>query len=199
MSHNEETPKQETPAQKSARLKKQLGLDKKPDSLMKMLMESDLYDYKPGRFAALLVLAHGLRVEKEDYSNTWIQEDCPYTAEEMVGWCDFAQWRLALRAKKSESQIQKDIKQFKKDGVIEIRHWEDSNGADHNAYKFNVDVVKDHKRPAQKPDVERPGRYRKKSSSRGRFTSENQPKKKQAAAAMAAMGVVPGMDDEDEL
>jgi len=195
MSHNEETPKQETPAQKSARLKKQLGLDKKPDSLMKMLMESDLCDYKPGRFAALLVLAHGLRVEKEDYSNTWIQEECPYTVEEMVGWCDFAQWHLALRAKKSESQIQKDIKQFKKDGVIEIRHWEDSNGAGHNAYKFNVDVVKDHKRPAQKPDVERPGRYGKKSSSRGRFTSENQPKKKQAAAAMAAMGVVPVMDE----
>ena len=54
MSHNEETPQQENPAQKSARLKKQMGLDKKPDSLLIMLQESDLYDYKPGVFATLL-------------------------------------------------------------------------------------------------------------------------------------------------
>ena len=155
-------------------------------------MESDLYDWNPGARMLLLVLALGTRTSLEAH----FPEDCPFTKEECIGWCDQAQWRLMLRVGKSECQIHKDILMFEKGGVIEIRRWRDSNKCNHDMYKINVDVVNQHQRPKQKPDVERPPRYKTKNSNRGRFTSENQPNRVDAKELLGAEEV---MDEVEEL
>ncbi len=140
-------------------------------------MESDLYDWNPSARMTLLVLALGTRREKEDYSDTFVQEDCPATAEELVGWCDMAQWRIALRVGKSDDQVGRDIKMFEQDGVITVRRWDDSNGAHHDMYMVNIAVVMEHERPAQKKNVKRPSRYKKpRKANKGSFSSTHQPK-----------------------
>lgn len=166
----------ETKQEKLARLKKSVA--KKENSLVIQIMESDLYDYNPGARMLLLVLALGTRTNEDAY----VPEDSPYK-DDMLGWCDMSQWKLALRVGKSESQIQRDIKMFRKDGVVLGRGWTDSNEADHLMYKIMVDVVKKHQRPAQKKNVERPGRYKTKNPNRGHFSKKKQPVKAMAASA----------------
>jgi hypothetical protein len=63
-------------------------------------------------------------------------------------------------------------------------------------YQINVNVVNQHQRPKQKPDVERPPRYKAKNSNRGRFTSENQPNRVDAKELLGAEEV---MDEVEEL
>jgi hypothetical protein len=155
----------------AARLRKAHA--KKTTSIPILIMESNLYDWNPGRQMTLMVIALGTRTNP----NAWIQEDAPLTAEQALGWCDMSQWRIALRAKKSESAVQKDIRQFEKDGVLEVKHWEDDNLTKHALYRINADVLRENARPAQKKNVERPKRYKKSSPSRGRFTAENQPRR----------------------
>jgi hypothetical protein len=149
-------------------------------SLPIRIMQSDLYDWNPSRRMLLLVLALGTRTDPE----AWIQEDCPWTAEEMVGYCDMAQWRLALRVGKSESQVHKDLMQMEEDGVIHIDRWQDSNHADHNRYRIIEDMVNEHQRPKQKPDVERPPRYKKPRPKKGWFSTHNQPRRNPEVAEM---------------
>jgi hypothetical protein len=141
-----------------------------------MLMESDLYDWNPGARVVLLVIALARR-RKELEEGKYPDMPAVYR-NDMIGWCNLAQWRIALRAGKSESQVQRDIKMFIKDGVIEPRRWEDDNGTKHAMYKINEDVVKDHQRPAQKKNVERPSRYKephKPRQHKGLFSAQNQP------------------------
>jgi len=154
--------------------------DKKDMSLPIQIMESDLYDYNPGARMLLLVLALGTRTDPEAYA----PDDCPYK-DDMVGWCDMSQWRLALRVGKSESQVYRDIQMFRKDGVVQARGWTDYNKADHLMYRIVEDVVREHQRPAQKPDVERKPRYEKKAASRGWFSAKNQPKREEETMAVA--------------
>ncbi len=169
----------ETPKEQAARLKK--AHVKKENSLLIQIMESDLYDYNPSARFLLTVIAHGQRVNEDAY----IPDDMPdkYKDDKCLGWCDMAQWRLALRVGKSESQINRDIQMFRKDGVVVTRGWTDSNKADHIMYKIVEDVVRERQRPAQKKDVARKPRYKNKSASRGWFSAKNQPNKKSMAAA----------------
>ncbi|MGA9882140.1 MAG: hypothetical protein WBQ34_00315 [Candidatus Acidiferrales bacterium] len=148
------------------------ALAKKEGSLPIQLMESDLYDWNPGARMTLMVIALGSRTNPDAY----VPEDMPddYKAA-ILGWCDMSQWRIALRAGKSESQVHRDIMMFETDGVIEVRRWQDSNNADHDMYRVNGDVLKERKRPKQKPDVERPARYKKPRPKKGWFSSKNQP------------------------
>lgn len=147
-------------------------------SLSIRVQESDLYDWNPAAAGLLLVITLGTRRRDE----AWVQEDCPWTAEEMVGWCDMAQWRLALRSKMSESQVQRYIEQFEEDGVIEVEGWTDSNQAEHNRYRIIEAVVDEHQRPEQKRHVKRPSRYKKKrGANKGSFSATNQPGKKSLA------------------
>jgi hypothetical protein len=155
-------------------------------SLAIRLQESDLYEYNPAANLLLLVICLGQRREKENYDDTWVQEDCPKTAEELVGWCDMAQWRLALRSKMSESQVLRYVKRFEKDGVIEIDGWTSpTTGFEHRMYRIVGEVVDEHQRPEQSATVERPGRYKTKAPNRGRFTAKNQPKKNKKSRAVA--------------
>jgi hypothetical protein len=169
----------ETKQEKLARLKKSLA--KKENSLPIQIMESDLYDFNPGARMLLIVLALGTRTNPDAY----IPEDMPdaYREDKCLGFCDMSQWKLALRVGKSESQIQRDIQMFRKDGVVLARGWTDSNEAEHLMYKIVDAVVKEHKRPSQTADVKRPGRYKSKNPNRGHFSKQNQPVHAMAASA----------------
>jgi hypothetical protein len=190
----QEEPKQETSKQKAKRLAKERGLVK--HSLQIRIMESELFDYDPTARMTMLVISLGQRKEKEDYSDTWIQEDCPWTAEEMVGWCDFSQWRLSQRVGTTEHNLQRVIEKLEAKGVIIIETWLDSNQARHNRYKIVEDKIDANQRPEHTKDVKRPARYRKKASSRGRFTSENQPNRVNAEELLGAEEV---MEEVEEL
>jgi hypothetical protein len=158
--------------EKVAALKKALA--KKEKSLPILIQESQLYDWDSTARMTLLVLALGTRSNPE----AWIQEDCPWTSEEMVGWCDMAQWRIALRVGKSENRIQKVLGMLEKDGVIVIERWTDSNMADHDRYQIVEHVVRENQRPEQRRGVERPDRYKvKRGANRGSFSHANQPGK----------------------
>jgi len=162
----------------ATQLKKKFG----KKSLPIRVQESSLYDWKPGVRMTLLVIALGQRSEKENYSTTWVQEDCPWSAEEMVGWCDMAQWRIAQRVGKSESQVHRDIMQFEEGGVIEIERWTDSNNVKHDRYRIVEAVVDKHQRPEHKATTERPNRYKNSRPKKGWFSSKNQPQRVEAVA-----------------
>lgn len=173
---------EEEKKEKFKKLKKKFG----KKSLPIRIMESDLYDWAPGVMMTLMVIALGQRSNPE----AWIQEDCPLTAEEAIGWCDQAQWRIALRAKKSESQVQEDITRFEEDGVIEVMRWTDSNNVDHAMYRIIEAMVDSHQRPEQKRAVQRPSRYKtKRGKNSGSFSTQNQPGRRSKVAAA-------GVDDE---
>jgi hypothetical protein len=155
------------------------ALAQKEGSLPIQIMESDLYDHNPGARMVLMVIALGTRTNPEAH----VPEDSPYTPEQYLGWCDQAQWRIGLRAGKSESQVHKDIMMFERDGVIRVRRWQDSNNTDHDMYQINKDVVRDHKRTAQRADVERPSRYKQARPKKGWFSSKNQPSRVSAEVA----------------
>jgi hypothetical protein len=176
----------ETKQEKLARLKKAHA--KKENSLFIQIMESDLYDWNAGARMLLLVIAYSQRTNPDAY----IPDDMPdYMKEDKcLGWCDMSQWRLALRCGKSESQINRDIQMFRKDGVVQARGWKDENKADHLMYRIVEEVVKEHKRPEQKKDVERPNRYKNPRPKKGWFSAENQPEKKSMAA-------VAGVNEDD--
>jgi len=164
----------ETKQEQLARLKKSVA--KKENSLVIQIMESDWYDFNPSRRFLLLIIALGQRTNPDAY----LPDDMPdYMKEDKcLGWCDSSQWRLAIRRGNSESQVHKDIKQFRKDGVVQARGWTDENEAEHLMYRIVPEVIAAHKRPSQKKGVARPPRYKDKAPTRGSFTSKNQPKKK---------------------
>jgi hypothetical protein len=162
--------------QQKAKLIKQFG----KKSLPIRIMESDLFDWNPSKRLTLLVIALGTRSNDE----AWVQEDCPWSAEDMVGWCDMSQWRISLRVGKSESQVHRDIIDFEKQGIIKVERWVDSNHANHDRYQINEAVIDEHQRPEQKPTVERPSRYKvKRHGNKGSFTARNQPRTLSAAVA----------------
>ena len=153
---------------------------KKRRSLPILIMESDLFEWQSGVQMTLMVIALGQRTNPD----ARVPEDMPDTYKnDILGWCDFSQHRIALRAKKSESQVHKDIMMFEQQGIIKVRRWMDSNNTPHDMYQVNIDVIKSRQRPSQKRGVERPPCYREKSPNRGRFTSSNQPDHAKSVAA----------------
>lgn len=147
---------------------------KKKMSLPILVMESDLYDWNPGARFLLLVIALGRRTNPD----AKIPAACPMTAIEALGWCDMAEWRLALRVGKSESQIQRDITMFEENGVINVKRWRDAKGKMHNMYWVDEAVIVEHKRPSQTSDVKRPSRYKtehKPKPHKGLFSKKHQP------------------------
>jgi hypothetical protein len=148
---------------------------KKDNSLIIKIQESDLYDWDTTARLTLLVIAFGQRTNEDAY----VPEDMPDVLKaDILGWCDMAQWRIALRVGKSEVQIQRIIQRMEKQNVIEVRTWEDDNHASHNLYRIIEKTVNARQRPAQKPDVERGKRYKKpRGANKGSFSATNQPRK----------------------
>jgi len=145
-------PKQETAWEKAKRFKKQLA--KKTMSVPIKIMESDLYDWNPTARSVLICIAYSQRTNEDAY----FPEDCPYEKDDMLGWCDMSQWRIALRVGISQSQVSKYINRFEEDQVLDVRRWEDSNKAKHDMYRIVESTVDAHQRPEQSETVERPPR-----------------------------------------
>jgi hypothetical protein len=159
-------------SEKFKALKKEMRRNTK--SLRIKIQESDLYDWDTTARMTLLVIELGKRINED----AWVQEDCPWSAEEMIGWCDMAEWRLALRVGKSEDCIQKVIRRLEEDGVLIVERWTDSNGANHNRYQIVEAVVDEHQRLEQSRHVKRPSRYKvKREANKGSFSRQNQPGK----------------------
>ncbi len=171
----------ETKKEQLARLKKSVA--KKENSLVIQVMESDWYDHNPGRRFVLLAITYSLRTNEDAY----VPPDCPYK-DDMLGWCDMSQWKIGLRVGKSESQVHRDIKKFREDGVVQSRSWEDDNGVEHAMYRIVPEMIASHQRPSQTKNVVRPPRYKSRPK-KGWFSAKNQPNKKAKSVAAG---------DEDE-
>jgi hypothetical protein len=131
--------------------RKEAGEEEK--SLARKIVESELYDWNStARF-----LLNQLAVMAMPDENANYPDDAPaaYKADK-TGWCWLSQFRLSLRVGKSESQIHRLLKQFKKDGVILTREWFDDHMTPHEEYKVVESVVDAFQRPSQNRGVERP-------------------------------------------
>jgi hypothetical protein len=174
----DEPPKQETKKEKIARLKKQAGLSKAKaeGSLIIQIQNSELYDWNPTKRMTLLVLAFGHRTNE----NAFVPDDMPdYLKNDMIGWCDMAQWRLAQRVGITEDHMNTVLGELEADKAIFVRSWTDSNNAEHNQYMVNESVIRLTQRPEHKRDSKRPPRYKKKrGANKGSFSSTNQPNKR---------------------
>src|SRR5579872_1528470 len=141
-------------------LRKKAGIGK-PKSLSIKIKEISAYEWNPGMRLLLENLVDGMRREKEDYDDTWVPESCPWTAEEMVGWCDMAQWRLAGRIGLTTDHTGKMLRQLEEDGWIRIETWNDPlTHTDHNRYQVIVEKVDANQRPEWSATMERGKRYK---------------------------------------
>jgi hypothetical protein len=171
----EETPKQETKKEKIARLKKLAGVGKAKAeaSLIIQIQNSELYDWNPTKRMTLLVIAFAHRTNEKAY----VIDDMPdYLKDDMLGWCDMAQWRLAQRVGITEDHMNTVLRDMETDKAIFMRSWKDSNNADHNQYQVNENRIRETQRPEHKRDVKRPPRYKKeRKANKGSFSKTNQP------------------------
>ena len=149
---------------------------KKPKGLLIQIQEMEAYDWNPAMRYLLFIIAFGTRKAKDDYEDTWAPTG--WTAKEMVGWCDMAQWRLAQRVGLTEGRINQMLKQLEKKGFIEIEGWTDPDtGKLHCRYrvipeKVEAEQRKEHSRRAQRgPRTSKP-----RKGNKGSFSKSNQPK-----------------------
>ena len=163
---------QQARAKKFQAMKKAAGTEVK--SLPRKIAESSLYDWNStARF-----LLNQLAVMAMDEDSNYPDDAPPEFKADKKGWCWLAQYKLALRVGKSESQVQRLLTQFRKDGVILYRDWHDDNMTLHAEYKVVESVVDAYQRPNQSNDVARPARYKeKRKPNAGSFSAKNQPKK----------------------
>ena len=167
----EEETNQETAKEKAKRLLKERGLEKK--SLPIRVMESELFDWNSTARMILLVIALGYRTNEDAYTPADMPDEMK---ADLLGWCYFAQWRIAQRVGKTEKHIQRVISAMEKMSIIIIEEWTDSNNAKHNRYKIVEDMIDTNQRPSHRRDTKRPRRSGvKRSANKGSFTSENQP------------------------
>ena len=151
---------------------------KKPKSLSIRVQEMQKYDWNPSMRFLLLILVLGTRKAKDDYSDTWVAENSPWTAEEMVGWCDMAQWRLAQRVGLTECRINDMLAQLERDGFIRKEEWTDPDtGTIHCRYQVVEVTVDANQRKEHSRNAKRGPRYGKeRKANKGSFSKSNQPK-----------------------
>jgi hypothetical protein len=185
-----------------------LGLIRQRMTLLSLdikIMESDLYDWNPLKRFLLCIIARGQRKNKKAY----IPPDMPpELQDDIIGWCDQAQWRLAQRLGKDTDYTNEVLRDLENDETINVRTWRDKYGVLHNQYRVKDAVVEARQRPEHKEFAERPPRYKvPRTGNKGSFSSSNQPRrvKKESKAqkrlreaemyeapAMAASAAVPG-------
>ena len=151
---------------------------KKPKSLRIKIQEMEKYEWNPSMRLLLLVIELGTRRAKDNYEDTWAPTG--WTAEEMVGWCDMAQWRLAQRIGLSEDHTGRMLRQLDEDGFIETEGWRDPNdGKIHNRYRIIEATVDANQRPSHTPETPRGKRYnnpdKPRKANKGSFNKNNQP------------------------
>ena len=125
--------------------------------LHRKIVESSLYDWHPAARFLLSEIAV-LRMDEDDK----YPDDAPKAFKaDKVDWCWMSQARLGRRVGLSESQVQRLITQFRKDGAILYRDWHDNNKTHHAEYKIAEKVFDAFQRPSQTSDEGRPPRYKK--------------------------------------
>lgn len=151
---------------------------RRPKSLTIKVQEMEKYDWNPSMRYLLLILVLGTRKAKEDYSDTWVPENSPWTAEEMVGWCDMAQWRLAQRVGLTEGRVNDMLAQLELDGFIRKEEWTDPDtGTIHCRYQVVEVTVDAYQRKEHSRSAKRGPRYGKeRKANKGSFSKSNQPK-----------------------
>ena len=148
----------------------------KPKSLTIKVQEMEKYDWNPSMRFLLLILVLGTRRSKDDYEGTWAPSG--WTAEEMVGWCDMSQWRLAHRVGLTEERTSKMLKQLEEDGFIEIEGWRDEEtGKLHCRYRVIEEKVDVSQRKEHNRSAKRGPRYKEgtRKANKGSFSAKNQP------------------------
>jgi hypothetical protein len=178
----------ETPYQKKMRLRKEFA-KRNQKSVSVKVQEMEYADWNPAARMVLLVIALGQRVNEDAY----VPEECPLQMPEILGWCDFSEWRIGQRSGVTEDGAQKIIQRFEDDGFLEIKRWTDSNNTPHNLYRVIVSKLDEVQRKEHKRNAERPPRYknsRKGMKNKGSFTTINQP------GRTAAQRAVMEMDDD---
>jgi hypothetical protein len=155
---------------------------KKEKSLTIKIQEMEKYDWNPSMRLLLFVIHLGTRRAKDNYDDTWAPTG--WTAEEMVGWCDMAQWRLAQRVGLTEDRINEMLQQLEDDGFIDKEGWTDPDtNMLHCRYRIIVETVDANQRPSHTPKTKRGDRYAKGSRPskangnlhKGMFSKSNQP------------------------
>lgn len=153
----------------SARIDRQAGITPLP--LYIRIGMSTLYDYNRGVRATLKEIAY-MAVNGD---GSFAHPSDERKNVDYEGWCWASQGYLAERVGCSERQVNADIAQFVRDGVIKTRDWTDKYGHRHTEYKVVAAVVDANQR------VE--GQERRRPTSRvygankGSFSNENQPAK----------------------
>jgi hypothetical protein len=143
-------------------------------SLGRKITDSSLYDWN----ATARFLLSQIAVLRMDEDSNYPDDAPDDFKEDKVDWCWMAQYKLALKIGKSESQVQRLITRFREDGVIFYRDWIDDHGVIHAEYKINEKLLDAYQRPSQNRDVERPPRYKvKRGTNKGSFSTKNQPGK----------------------
>jgi hypothetical protein len=158
-------------AERIKALKKAAGIGDR--SLARKIVESELYDHNSSaRFLLNQIAVMAMPDEDANYP-----EDAPEEYQrDKTGWCWLSQHKFALRIGTSESQVQRLITRFIKDGVVLPRYWRDENMTLHAEYKVVESVVDAFQRPSQNKDVVRPLRYKvKRQANKGSFSAKNQP------------------------
>jgi hypothetical protein len=166
---------------------------KKPLSMTIQLQEIADYEWNPSMRYLLMIIHLGTRRKKDDYEDTWAPTG--WTAEEMVGWCDMAQWRIAGRLGLTPDHTGRMLRQLEADGWIEIEGWTDPDtNMLHCRYRIIAEKVMASQRKEWSPTMRRGSRYnnpvKPRKANKGSFNSTNQPGKS------AQRKAIEEMDDE---
>lgn len=150
---------------------------KKTKGLLIQIQEMEAFDGNPTMRYLIFTIEFCKRKPKEDYDNTWAPTG--WTAEEMVGWCDMAQWRLAQRVGVTEDHMGRMLRTLEEKGFIEIEGWRDpDDGKLHSRYRVIPEMIaanqrKEHSRRAARNLRYAPGSRK---ANAGSFSHSNQPK-----------------------
>jgi hypothetical protein len=153
----------------SARIDRQAGITPLP--LYIRIGKSTLYDYNRGVRATLKEIAY-MAVNGD---GSFAHPSDERKNVDYEGWCWARQAYLAERVGCSERQVNSDIAQFVRDGVIETRGWTDKYGHRHTEYKVVAAVV-DASQRVEGQERRRPT-SRVYAANKGSFSNENQPAK----------------------
>jgi hypothetical protein len=134
--------------------------------------QSSLYDWKP-TFRSILLMICYMTVQGDSTIAKPKVKSRKYV--DYDGWCWASQETLAMRVGCCERWVREAIKQFKADGVIEIRTWRDRWGRPHNEYRIVESKVDEAQRDFEEPRPKCEYKARKPNS--GTFSKSHQPKR----------------------
>lgn len=145
--------------------------------------QSSLYDWKPTFRSVLLMICYMTVQGDSAIAKPKVKSR---KSVDYDGWCWASQETLAMRVGCCERWVREAIKQFKADGVIEIRTWRDRWGRPHNEYRIVESKVDEAQRDFEEP---RPKcEYKARKPNAGTFSTQHQPKLKTTSTQAQSIG-----------